>query len=265
MLPAVTTCSSFFERGTPFQGFHEQTEGMLPTIRGVIDRRVLVNYRVEPAALERALPEPFRPQTVDGNGIADVCLVRVRDLRPKGLPAWLGIGCENAAHRIAAEWEADGECCTEMYVPWRDTDSTVNTLLGGRLLPGSTTVRRSTSVRATVTTILGCVVRTGRLRSGWSASASRRCPAVASSTRWTRRRGSSSKDRSGTRRTSASGSTRRWNWIPTSERWSRWPLRKSPPVTSSRSRGGQRSTTPIMREIIHEWHEGDSVYAAPTD
>lgn len=108
----------------------------MPTIRGVIDRRVLVNYRVEPAALERVLPEQFSPQTVNGHGVAGVCLVRFRDLRPKGLLAWLGVGSENAAHRIAVEWDAGGERQAGVYVPRRDTDLPVNTLLGGRLFPG---------------------------------------------------------------------------------------------------------------------------------
>ena len=34
----------------------------LPTIRGVIDRRILVNFRVTPKVLENFLPSPFRPQ-----------------------------------------------------------------------------------------------------------------------------------------------------------------------------------------------------------
>lgn len=109
---------------------------MLPTIRGVIDRRVLVNFRVEPAALERVLPEPFSPQTAAGHGIGGICLIRFRDLRPRELPAWLGVGSENAAHRVAVEWTEGGERRTGVYVPRRDTDSRLNTLLGGRLFPG---------------------------------------------------------------------------------------------------------------------------------
>ncbi len=33
----------------------------IPAIRGVIDRRILVNYRVDPSVLAGLLPEPFRP------------------------------------------------------------------------------------------------------------------------------------------------------------------------------------------------------------
>lgn len=109
---------------------------MLPTIHGVIDRRILVNFRVNPDALDEVLPEPFSPQTVNGYGIGGICLIRFRDLRPRGLPARLGIGSENAAHRIAVEWTEAGERRTGVFVPRRDTNSTFNTLLGGRLFPG---------------------------------------------------------------------------------------------------------------------------------
>ena len=82
------------------------------------------------------LPEPFEPQTVEGYGIGGICLIRLRDLRPRGLPASLGVASENAAHRIAIEWEEDGQRRTGVYVPRRDTTSRVNTLLGGRVFPG---------------------------------------------------------------------------------------------------------------------------------
>ena len=36
----------------------------LPVIQGVIDRRMLVNYRVDPRVLETILPAPFRPQAI---------------------------------------------------------------------------------------------------------------------------------------------------------------------------------------------------------
>lgn len=44
-----------------------------PAIRATIERRILVNYRVEPAALGALLPPPFRPVLVDGLDIAGVC------------------------------------------------------------------------------------------------------------------------------------------------------------------------------------------------
>lgn len=109
---------------------------VLPRVHGVIDRRILVNYRVEPSALDAVLPDPFRPQTVDGHAVGGICLIRLRALRPRGVPALFGVGSENAAHRIAVEWMDDGERRTGVYVPRRDTDSWLNTLVGGRLFPG---------------------------------------------------------------------------------------------------------------------------------
>lgn len=109
---------------------------MLPTIRGVIDRRILVNYRVAPDALDGVLPETFRPQTVDGYGIGGICLIRLQDLRPQWIPSRLGMTSENAAHRIAIEWDEDTERHSGVYVPRRDTNSRLNTLLGGRIFPG---------------------------------------------------------------------------------------------------------------------------------
>jgi hypothetical protein len=108
----------------------------IPGIRGVIDRRILVNFRVNPDVLTRLLPHPFRPKLVNGTGIAGVCLIRLKHIRPRFLPAFLGISSENAAHRIAAEWEKDRQTNEGVFIPRRDTSSRLNTLAGGRLFPG---------------------------------------------------------------------------------------------------------------------------------
>ena len=47
---------------------------MQPIIRGIIDRRILVNFRVDADVLARMLPKPFRPKLVHGMGMAGVCL-----------------------------------------------------------------------------------------------------------------------------------------------------------------------------------------------
>lgn len=116
-------------------------------IHGLIERRILVNYRVRPDALQRVLPEPFRPQLVGGAGIAGICLIRLAQVRPllpwlgprfvsEIIPPWLGLASENAAHRIAVEWDQDGETRHGVYIPRRDTSSRLNRLIGGRLFPG---------------------------------------------------------------------------------------------------------------------------------
>jgi len=108
----------------------------IPTVKGVIDRRILVNFHVDPQVLAEVLPPPFRPQLVNGVGIAGVCLIRLKHVRPRLLPAVCGIRSENAAHRIAVEWEQNGELKEGVYIPRRDTSSRFNLLAGGRLFPG---------------------------------------------------------------------------------------------------------------------------------
>ena len=108
----------------------------LPVIRGLMDRRILVNFRVDPAVLKRMVPAPLRPLEIEGHGMAGLCLIRLRHLRPWPLPAWLGMRSENAAHRIAVQWDEAGSRRTGVYIPRRDTPSRFNTLAGGRLFPG---------------------------------------------------------------------------------------------------------------------------------
>src|SRR5689334_12754377 len=109
----------------------------LPKINGVIDRRILINYQVEPEILKKLLPPPFTPKIIKGKGIAGICLIRLIEIRPKGLPKSIGISSENGAHRIAVEWEENGIKKEGVYIPRRDTSSKVNYLAGGRLFPGS--------------------------------------------------------------------------------------------------------------------------------
>ena len=109
---------------------------MLPTIQGLIKRRLLVNFRVDPARAEGLLPAGLRPQTVGGYAVVGVCLIRLDELRPVGVPALLGMSSENAAHRIAVEWDGPDAVRTGVYIPRRDTNSRSTVLLGGRLFPG---------------------------------------------------------------------------------------------------------------------------------
>jgi len=108
----------------------------IPTITGIIDRRILVNFAVERDVLKAILPAPFTPKVFNGKGIAGICLIRLKNVRPKGLPAFVGIGSENGAHRIAVEWIEDGQLKEGVYIPRRDTSSFFNTVTGGRVFPG---------------------------------------------------------------------------------------------------------------------------------
>lgn len=106
-----------------------------PVVQGIIDRRILVNFRVEPRALTRVLPAPFRPRLVRGSGMAGICLIRLKQIRPHWLP-YFGLASENAAHRIAVEWEQNGKLLQGVYIPRRDTSSQLAVFAGGRWFPG---------------------------------------------------------------------------------------------------------------------------------
>jgi Uncharacterized conserved protein (COG2071) len=107
-----------------------------PTMSSVIERRVLVNYRVDPEVAARLLPTPLRPQLVNGWAVAGICLIRLGRLRPSRVRGWAGMRTENAAHRVAVEWDAMGGRQTGVYIPRRDSNSVVTVLAGGRLFPG---------------------------------------------------------------------------------------------------------------------------------
>jgi len=108
----------------------------VPAVQGIIERRLLVNYRIAPSALSGIVPPPFRAKLVGGYAIGGICLIRLASVRPRGLPAGIGLRSENAAHRIAVEWDADGSTHEGVYIPRRDSDSRVNALVGGRMFPG---------------------------------------------------------------------------------------------------------------------------------
>ena len=108
----------------------------LPTIHGYIDRRMLVNFTANPDVVCPLVPAPFRPKLYRGKAIVGICLIRLRQVKPKGFPSFLGISSENGAHRIAVEWEEAGQLREGVYIPRRDTSLWLNTLVGGRLFPG---------------------------------------------------------------------------------------------------------------------------------
>lgn len=108
----------------------------IPIISGVIDRRILANYHVDPDVMARILPSPFRPKLVRGLALGGICLIRLKQVRPRFFPSIFGFGSENAAHRIAVEWETDGKMYEGVYIPRRDTSSRFNTLVGGTIFPG---------------------------------------------------------------------------------------------------------------------------------
>jgi uncharacterized protein YqjF (DUF2071 family) len=111
---------------------------MLPnTVACTIERRLLVNYRIDPEVVARHLPRPFRPQVVTGWAVGGVCFIRLRGLRPNHFPSTVGITTENVAHRFAVEWDDEAGSHVGVFIPRRDTNSRVTALAGDRVFPGA--------------------------------------------------------------------------------------------------------------------------------
>jgi len=101
-----------------------------------IERRLLLNYRIDPELVTAQLPPGFRPQLISGWAVGGVCLIRLSRTRPSGLPGWLGLSSENVAHRFGVEWDDNGETHVGVYIPRRDTNSRVVAAAGGPVFPG---------------------------------------------------------------------------------------------------------------------------------
>jgi len=109
----------------------------VPAIEGVIRRRILVNFRVDPEVMRAQIPARFAPKLHGGKAIAGICLIRLEEIRPRSLPSFVGFASENAAHRVAVRWTEDGGREREgVFIPRRDTSSAMNRLTGGKLFPG---------------------------------------------------------------------------------------------------------------------------------
>ncbi len=118
----------------------------IPRLASTVQRRLLINYRVDPAVAQTLIPHTHRPQLVDGSAVAGICLIRLGDLRPAFVRPRVGWGAENAAHRIAVEWDSPQGVRTGVYIPKRHSASRLAVFAGGRLFPGTHTLARITSV-----------------------------------------------------------------------------------------------------------------------
>lgn len=106
------------------------------TVKGIIDRRILINFIADREVVQKIIPKPFRPKVYKDKAIVGICLIRLKQMRPKGFPPFIGIGSENGAHRIAVEWNENGQIKEGVFIPRRDTSSLINSTAGGRIFPG---------------------------------------------------------------------------------------------------------------------------------
>jgi hypothetical protein len=106
----------------------------MPVLDGLIDRRILINYRVRPDIVKALLPPHLEPLVVNGYASAGICLLRLKGIGIKHFPKALRITSENAAHRFLVTYTENGKQVHGVYIPRRDTDSSMNVLLAGKLL-----------------------------------------------------------------------------------------------------------------------------------
>lgn len=106
------------------------------TMRATITRRLLVNATVTADAVRPLLPPGCVPAAVAGTDrtLVGVCVLRVDDLRPEGVPNALGRSFEGLAHRIAIR-RPDGS--PGVHIVRRETADRLALLVGGRLFPGA--------------------------------------------------------------------------------------------------------------------------------
>jgi hypothetical protein len=109
---------------------------MSMTMRGHIRHRLLVNYSADPRVIAPLVPAPFRPQLVGGRAVVGICALRLTRLRPPHVPARLGFTSDNAAHRVAVEWDTPSGRRTGVWVLRRDSAQRLAVLAGGRAFPG---------------------------------------------------------------------------------------------------------------------------------
>ncbi|MBN8206112.1 DUF2071 domain-containing protein [Microbacterium esteraromaticum] len=119
-----------------------------PRMAATIERRLLVNYRVQPDAIAPILPDGLRPQLVDGSAVAGVCLIRLAHFRPAWFAPRAGHRSESAAHRIAVEWDGPRGVRTGVFIPRRHSASRLARAAGGRVFPGVHEAARVTSIES---------------------------------------------------------------------------------------------------------------------
>ncbi len=107
-----------------------------PVVQGIIGLRVVVVYRLDPSVVLGLMPAPFEAQVVHGFAVGTISLSRLTDVRPEGMPSWLGGSGEHATHCFAARWTDQRRPATGVFVQTRHTSSRLTAVIGDRLFPG---------------------------------------------------------------------------------------------------------------------------------
>ena len=108
----------------------------MPKIHGLVSRRILVNFAVDPHIAQTLIPDIFRPKLISGKALVGICIIRLEQMRPFFVPKSFGVCSENVAHRIAVEWTENGSLKEGVFIFRRDSNSLLHQMVGGRIFPG---------------------------------------------------------------------------------------------------------------------------------
>jgi uncharacterized protein YqjF (DUF2071 family) len=69
----------------------------MPKIKGVVSRRILVNYTVDPQIAQTLIPDIFRPKIIKGKALVGICIIRLEQIRPFFVPKRFGMRSEKCS------------------------------------------------------------------------------------------------------------------------------------------------------------------------
>ena len=93
-----------------------------------------LNYAVDPDALAALLPEPLVPEVHKGTAWVQVLVSKLREMRPQGTPALLGVSFHQVTYRAAVTYrDAGGNVRRGGYFVRSETDNTVMRAVGNAL------------------------------------------------------------------------------------------------------------------------------------
>ena len=107
------------------------TGSRLPSVRALMEERLIFNYRLPAEHLEGLLPVPWlTPQLVDGSAVASVCVLRLSRIAAGSIPSFLGARSISTARRYGVlDGRHNGS--PAVFVTERTTNSTPGSFLTG--------------------------------------------------------------------------------------------------------------------------------------
>ncbi|GAA3293694.1 hypothetical protein Dvina_19565 [Dactylosporangium vinaceum] len=104
------------------------TGSQLPSVRALVNERIIFNYRLPADYLKRLLPVAWlTPQLVDGSAVASVCVLRLSRVTAGPFPSVLGVHSVSSARRYGVLDERSGGS-PAVFVSERTTNSALGSL-----------------------------------------------------------------------------------------------------------------------------------------